>query len=103
MRIVQENRQWPRSIVNWPVTIKTPQETVSARIRDVSPGGAFIYCDRPMTPKHIFFLSIHIHSSIVSLSSMAESIWSTHGGMGVRFDYDNPEQGHLLAKFMLDA
>ena len=103
MRKVKENRQWPRSIVNWPVTIKTPQETVSARIRDVSPGGAFIYCDRPMTPKHIFFLSIHIHSSTVSLSSMAESVWSTHDGIGVRFHLDSPEQGKLISKFISDA
>jgi len=100
---VEENRQYPRSIVNWPVTINTPQEAVSGQMRDVSPGGAFIYCDSFMTPNHIFFLSIHIHSSTLSLSCMAESVWSTHGGMGVRFDYDNPEQGHLLAKFILDA
>jgi hypothetical protein len=100
---VEENRQCPRSIVNWPVTIKTPQETISAQMRDVSPDGAFIYCDRPMTPTDIFFLSIHIHSSIVSLSSMAESIWSTHGGMGVKFHLDEPDQGKLLSKFISDA
>ena len=99
----KENRQHPRSKVNWPVTIKTPQETISAQMRDVSPDGAFIYCDRPMTPKDIFFLSIHIHSSIVSLSSMAESIWSTHGGMGVKFHLDEPDQGKLLSKFISDA
>ena|SRR5210317_2144381 len=103
MDLDNENRQYPRSTVNWPVTIKTPQETISAQMRDVSPSGAFIYCDRPMTPKHIFFLSIHIHSSTVSLSSMAESIWSTHGGMGVKFHLDHPEQGKLLSKFISDA
>ena len=103
MGLDNENRQYPRSIVNWPVTINTPQEAVRGQIRDVSPGGAFIYCDSPMTPNHIFFLSIHIHSSTVSLSCMAESVWSTHGGMGVRFDYDNPEQGHLLSKLIIDA
>ncbi len=99
----KENRQHSRSTVNWPVTIKTPQETISAQMRDVSPSGAFIYCDSPMTPMHIFFLSIHIHSSTVSLSSMAESVWSTHGGMGVKFHLDRPEQGKLLSKFISDA
>jgi hypothetical protein len=99
----KENRQHPRSTVNWPVTIKTQQKTISAQMRDVSPDGAFIYCDRPMTPMHIFFLSIHIHSSTASLSSMAESIWSTHNGMGVKFHLDHPEQGQLLSKFILDA
>ena len=100
---VEENRQHPRSKVNWPVTIKTTQGNVGAQMRDVSPNGAYIYCDRPMTPKHIFFLSMHIHSSTVSLSSMAESIWSTYGGMGVKFHLDHPEQGKLLSKFISDA
>jgi hypothetical protein len=103
MDLDNENRQYPRSVIKWPVTIKTSQETISAQMRDVSPSGAFIYCDRPMTPKHVFFLSIHINSSTVSLSSMAESVWSTHDGMGVRFHLDRPEQGQLLSKFILDA
>jgi hypothetical protein len=99
----KENRQHPRSTVNWPVTINTSEETFKGETRDVSPDGAFISCDRPMTPKHIFFLSINIHSSTVSLSSMAESIWSTYGGMGVKFHLDQPEQGKLLSKFISDA
>lgn len=99
----KENRHQPRIKVNWPVTIKTPQETISGQMRDVSPDGAFIYCDRPMTLKGIFFLSIHIHFSIVSLSSRAESIWSTHGGMGVKFHLDEPDQDKLLSKFISDA
>jgi hypothetical protein len=99
----KENRQHPRSKVNWPVTLKTPQETISAQMRGVSPNGAFIDCDRPMTPNDIFFLSIHIHSSIVSLSNMAESIWSTHGGMGVKFHPDQPDQAKLLSEFISDA
>jgi hypothetical protein len=56
-----------------------------------------------MTPNDIFFLSIHIHSSIVSLSNMAESIWSTHGGMGVKFHPDQPDQAKLLSEFISDA
>ena len=103
VRKVEENRQWPRSIVNWPVAVTTSQRTIRGETRNVSPGGAFIYCDRPMTPKHIFFLSIHIHSSTVSVSSMAESVWSTHDGIGVRFHLDSPEQSKLISKFISDA
>ena len=103
MRKVKENRQCPRNIVNWPVTLNTAQGTIGGETRDISATGAFIYCDKPLTPHNIFCLSLHIHSSTVSLTSSAESVWSTHNGMGVRFHYDNPEQGHLLAKFILDA
>jgi hypothetical protein len=100
---VKENRQHARSKINWPVTIKTFQRTIRGETRDVSPSGAFISCDRLIPQSRIFFLSLHIHSSTVSLSSTAKTVWSTHDGMGVRFDYDNPEQGHLLAKFLMDA
>jgi len=103
MSLDNENRQYPRSIVNWPVTINTPQEAVRGQIRDVSLGGVFISCEKPMTPNKLLYLSIHLHSGVVTFNIMAESVWSTHGGMGVRFDYDNPEQGHLLSKLIIDA
>jgi hypothetical protein len=103
IRKVNENRQCFRSLINWPVTIKTAKRTIGGETRDVSTAGAFIHCDRPMTPKHVFFLSIHIHSSTVSFSSLAESVWSTHNGMGVKFNLDRPEQGELLSKFIADA
>lgn len=100
---IDENRQHPSTKINWPVTIKTSQRTIRGETRDVSPSGAFIICDRLISPNRIFFLSLHIHSRTVSLSSTAETVWSTHDGMGVRFGYDNPEQGHLLAQFLMDA
>jgi hypothetical protein len=103
MRKEKENRQHPRGIVNWSVTINSAQGSIGGKTRDVSATGAFIYCDKPLPPRHVFCLSLHIHSSTVSLTSTAESVWSTHKGMGVRFHYDNPEQGHLLSKFILDA
>ena len=100
---VEENRQCPRSIVNWPVTIKTSQRTIRGETRDLSHRGAFISCDRPIPPNRIFFLSLDIHSSTVSLSSTAETVWSTKNGMGVKFHPDDPEQGELLSKFIADA
>ena len=103
MRKVEENRKCPRSKVNWPVTVTTSRKTIRGETRDVSPSGAFISCDRQMPPNQTFFISIHIHSNTISLSSIAETVWLTHNGMGVKFLYDNPEQGHLLAKFILDV
>ena len=100
---VEENRQCSRSIVNCPVTIKTSQETIMGETRDLSHRGAFISCGRPIPVNRIFFLSLHIHSSTVSLSSTAETVWSTHNGMGVKFHLDFPEQGQLLSEFITDA
>jgi len=36
---VEENRQCPRSIVNWPVTIKTSQRIIRGETRDLSHRG----------------------------------------------------------------
>jgi hypothetical protein len=99
----KENRQFSRNILNWPVTIKTTQKTIKGKTRDVSPNGAFIYCEKPLPPNHIFCLSIHIYPETVSLTSMAETVWSTHNGMGVRFHLDRPQQGELLERFISEA
>jgi hypothetical protein len=100
---VEENRQCPRSLINWPVTIKTSQGTVMGETKDLSHRGAFISCGRPIPPNRIFFLSLHIQSSTVSFSSTAETVWSTHNGMGVKFHLYRPEQGELLSKFIAEA
>ena len=100
---VEESRQCPRSIVNWPVTIKTSNRTIKGVTRNLSHCGAFISCDRPIPPNRIFFLSLDVHPNTISLSSTAETVWSTHDGMGVKFHQDCSEDGHFLSKFILDA
>ncbi len=101
--IGKENRQYPRRTVKWPVIIKTPQTSMTGETRDISSGGAFIYCERPQTPNRIFYLTLHIHPKIISYTGVAEAIWSAPSGMGVRFHLDLPEQHHLLSKFISDA
>jgi hypothetical protein len=100
---VEENRQCPRSLIIWPVTIKTSQKTTMGETRDLSHRGAFISCGRPIPPNRIFVLSLHIHASTVTLSSTAETVWSTYNGMGVKFHLDRPEQGKLLSEFIAKA
>jgi hypothetical protein len=100
---VEENRQCPRSLINWPVIIKTSKKTIMGETRDLSHRGAFICCGRPIPPNRIFFLSLHIRSSTVSLTSTAETVWSTHNGMGVKFHLDRPEQGELLSNFIANS
>jgi hypothetical protein len=98
-----ENRQFSRTELTWPVTINTSEQTLKGETRDISPHGAFIYCDRPLPASHLFCLSIHIYSETISFTSMAETVWSTHNGMGVRFHLDRPQQGELLATFIAEV
>ena len=99
----KENRRYPRKTVTWPVIIKTTQRSVQGETRDVSSGGAFIYCDNPKKLNQIFYLTIHIHPKIISFTSMAEVVWLTSYGMGVRFHPNLPEEHQFLAKFISDS
>jgi hypothetical protein len=99
----EENRQYPRSTVKWPVIIKTSQTSMPGETRDISSGGAFIYCEKPQTPNKTFYLTLHIHPKIISFTGIAEAVWLTPFGMGVRFHLDLPEQHDLLSEFISDA
>ena len=97
----RENRQYPRSRMSWRVTMKTSNGIMEGQIRDISSGGAFIYCEKPLTPNQTFYLSIHIYPRLASLTSKAEAVWSTASGMGIRFRPLRPQQPQLLSKFIL--
>ena len=99
----KETRQYLRSLVNWPVTIKASNGDIEGETRDIGVGGAFIYCQEPLETNQIFCLSIHIHPGIASFTSMAETVWLAPDGMGVRFHSDLPEHGQLLSEFISDA
>ena len=96
----KENRRYPRRIVHWSVIIKTAQRSVKGETRDVSSGGAFIYCDNPQKLNQVFYLTIHIHPEIISFTSMAEVVWLKPSGMGVRFHPNLPEEHQFLARFI---
>jgi len=97
---VEDNRQSPRSKVSWPVTVKSDQMTIKGKTRDISLGGGFISCEKPTTPNKLIYLSIHLHSGVVTFNIMAESVWSTITGMGVKFHLERPEQSQLLSELI---
>ena len=100
MQEVGENRKWPRSKINWPVTVKSDQITIKGETRDISQGGVFMYCEKPITPNQLFYISIHLHSEVVTFTIMAESVWSTINGIGAKFHLERSEQGQLLSEFI---
>ena len=80
-------------MVEWPVAITTSQGSMEGETKDVSGGGAFIYCERPLNENESCLLMIKLPNGRVAEIS-AEVVWSgTSGpdaetnprGMGVRF------------------
>jgi hypothetical protein len=81
----QERRRQMRRNVRWIVTLEASGATKIGETKDISPSGAFIYCDSPLKPKQIFKLMISAPEMRGSLTGEATVVWSAPDGMGVRF------------------
>ena len=88
-----EARKYPRSKGSWPVVILTDRGAIIAETRNISPLGAFIFCDRPLPPEEKIRVLIMFPNRRY-LDIAAEVPWSypygrekddTPCGMGVRF------------------
>ena len=88
-----EKRKDPRVDINWPVSMETSDGTIEAAARNISLGGAFICCKRPLPIGEIFHLTMTGPNN-ESLIATAKVAWSNanvpdekviNRGMGVRF------------------
>jgi len=89
----KENREHRRTDINWPVSLETPDGLVAAQIRNISAGGAFICCQKPLPIGEMFSLTITASDS-EPMKATAKVVWSNasvpdnkviNRGMGVRF------------------
>ena len=83
--VKEERRRYPRTQINWPVTIGTAEVAMVGETKNVSSGGVFICCEKPLAPNEIFNMSISIPERGSALVGKAEVIWTTRSGMGVMF------------------
>ena len=96
-----EKRQHPRVDVNWPVSIETIYGTIAAEVKNISLGGAFICCKKPLQLRKIFRMTM-MCPEYEPLLVTAQVAWSNanmpedkvvNRGMGVRFI--NMSERHL--------
>jgi Tfp pilus assembly protein PilZ len=89
----EEKRQHPRVAVSWNATAETPDGVIDVQLKDISLGGAFVVCDKPMALQEKFRLAIKIPEQ-EPLELNAEVVWSNFNvpadkvvnrGMGIRF------------------
>ena len=88
-----ERREHPRTDVNWPVTMEVPGGTIEARVNNISLGGAFICCEKPLPMGEVFHLTMIVPEN-EPIAATAQVVWSNvnvpddkviNRGMGVRF------------------
>ena len=92
-KIAAERRQHPRIDVNWPVSMETPEGTINAEVKNISLGGAFIGCKKPLRIGHVFSMTMTGPDNEPVIAT-AEVVWSNENvpedkvvnrGIGVRF------------------
>jgi uncharacterized protein (TIGR02266 family) len=54
----KENREDSRVDIHWPVSMETPDGTISAEAKNISVGGAFICCEKPLPIGEMFRLTM---------------------------------------------
>jgi hypothetical protein len=100
----EERRSQPRMAVFWPAEIHSAGGVEPARIKDISPGGAFVTC-RPLPLSERFRIRIELPQGGFDLE--AEVVWSNanvppdrviHPGMGIRFVAPDPAGRNRLAQ-----
>ena len=99
-----ERRIYPRAEIRWPVTIKTAQDTIEAKLRNLGVGGAYIHCDRSPEPGEIVDLILQTPTG-ASLEITAEVVWAGKVlalGMGVRFVEISDEDRQYIEKTVTD-
>jgi hypothetical protein len=89
----EEKRQHPRVDINWPVSIETAYGTIEAEVKNISLGGAFICCKKPLQLRKVFRMTM-IGPENEPVIATAQVAWSNanmpeekviNRGMGVRF------------------
>lgn len=89
----KEKRRHPRMAVSWEASIKDSPSGDSVQLRDISLGGAFVVCAKPLGLNDKLEISIHLPER-ERLQLNAEVVWSNlnvpeekvvNRGMGIRF------------------
>lgn len=88
----KESRAHPRATLKWPVSVKVEDPVMEGITKDISAGGAYVCCARPLALNEVFEMSINAPDK--SLNVKAEVVWTNVSefddkinpqGMGVRF------------------
>ncbi len=99
-----------RAGVKWPVTIETGEGPINGETVNVSISGAFICCQKPLSSKETFRLTMNPpHHQAITAS--AEVVWSNanvpeseiiNRGMGVRFLEISNENRQFITEAVAD-
>ena len=106
----EEKRQHPRVAISWPAMLEPPYEHLQVQLKDISLGGAFVVCRKPLPLKEKIRFCISIPDQDDLLLN-AEVVWSNtnvpkdkviYRGMGVKFVQNTNKARQRLEKSISD-
>ena len=106
----KESRKHPRAKVVWPVIMENSRNIISGETQDISAGGAYMRCRKPLKPVEV---SMYVSVSLLSprIRAMAEVVRSDILGsangveyydIGVRFVAISDEGRELISLELQD-
>ena len=106
----EEKRRHPRVVISWPAMLEPPYEHIQVQFKDISLGGAFVVCRKPLPLKEKIRFCIKVPEREELLLN-AEVIWSNtnvpqdkviNRGMGVKFVQNTNKARQHLEKAISD-
>lgn len=100
----EEKRQHPRVAISWQACLEYSKATQEAVLKDVSLGGAFVICQKPLALKDQFKINLNLPDH-GPLQLNAEVVWSNaniprdkvvNRGMGIKFIKNEEKARQLL-------
>jgi len=110
MALPDENRKHGRARIKWPVSIRTAKDKMEGVTHNISAGGVYIRCSRPLRLNEVFDMLIKSDESNKIIKARAEVVWSniygpndetTPRGMGVRFVKISGEDRKVIARAVM--
>ena len=102
----EEKRQHPRVTTAWPAVLEPPYEPLEVQLKDISLGGAFVVCRKPLPLKEKIRLCLKIPDQEELLLN-AQVVWSNSNvpqekvinrGMGIKFVQNTNKARQRLEK-----
>ncbi len=100
MKTKQERREFQRAEIDWPVNVKSEQESIEAKLKNIGLTGAFIDCEQISEPGERVTVTVFVPSH-APMKIIAEVVWTCMAfprGMGVQFVKISEEDSQLLSK-----
>ena len=109
MIINAERRSYQRAEIRWPFTIRTDQDVIEAKLRNLGIGGAYIHCEEVLEPGEAVTLTIQPPTGS-PLTIIAKVAWAGKVlalGVGVHFvemsDQDRQFISDAVSKLLSDT